>query len=330
MNMFKKMICNLISFGFCLGETDLEKLEKETLEVEQRSEKVAQIYEMPENCDLLDITERVLNSDLLSKENKQSIRDCRRKIFLFSYFSDGLKIKGFVSFIPNPETQSTLISLRGGCKNFGIPMPGLGIANLGNFTVISTTYRDGVSDGCDEYGGKDVNDVKNLIEFIPSLEAKLGKSFCNNQLFMLGSSRGAMQLFLSLARYPEIQNKIAKIIALSGLLDMEIVLTERPDIKEMFLKEYDLVEGQNEKEWVERRNPILTIPFITKDLPILIVQGTEDLRTSIHQSRNMVKNLQEQGCNIEYWEIEGGNHNLTNIPDRDQKLIDWLEKKCSD
>lgn len=317
----------LFSLGFFIAETNDEKLEKETLEVERRSQQIAKIYEIPPGCDLFDITERVLTSDLLTEESKRSIRNKKRKIFLFSYLSDGLKIKGFITFVPNPETHSTLIFLRGGCKNYGIPMPGFGLSDLGNFTIISTTNRDGVSEGCDEYGGNDINDVKNLIDYIPTLEAKLAQTFSNHHLFMLGSSRGAMQLFLSLARYPEIQNKIAKAIALSGLLDMETLLVERQDIRKMFIEEFGLIEGQNEAEWIAKRNPILTVPYIKKDLPILIAQGTGDLRTSPHQSRKMVATLQKQGCNVEYWEIEDGNHNLINMPDRDRKLIDWLEKK---
>jgi len=40
----------------------------------------------------------------------------------------------------------------------------------------------------------------------------------------------------------------------------------------------------------------------------------------------MVQNLKENGCDVDYWEIEGGDHCLENMPDRTERIFEWLQK----
>lgn len=316
MNLFLILVS---LFGLCFGA---DSLEQDNLEVGSRSEEIAKLYEMPDRCNLLDITDRILRSPLVPDETKEMIKEKQRTIVLFTYPSDGMQIKGFISFLPNSENRSTIVFLRGGCKTFGIPLPSYG-TDFGDMNVIATTYRGGVSEGTDEYGGADINDVKNLIDFIPTLEKKLRASFLANKLFMIGSSRGGMQMFLSLSRFPELQTRVSKVISVAGLLDMELAIHDRPDLKKMFVSEYGLKD--NDSSWIAERNPILAAPFIRKDLPILIVQGTGDIRVSADEARHMVEALQQEGCCVEYWEIEGGYHSLSNMKDKNIRLAEWLQ-----
>jgi hypothetical protein len=39
----------------------------------------------------------------------------------------------------------------------------------------------------------------------------------------------------------------------------------------------------------------------------------------------MVSELQDNGCNVTYWEVDGGEHCLSNISDRVEQIVDWLE-----
>ena len=70
----------------------------------------------------------------------------------------------------------------------------------------------------------------------------------------------------------------------------------------------------------------LAVPKIRKDLPFLILQGTEDLRTSLNEAIHMVDKLKENGNPVDYLEIGGGDHCLSNQPDCLKWIADWFEK----
>lgn len=286
----------------------------------------AKFYELPSDVNLKDITEDLLKSPYVKDEQKQSIKNSNRRVLVFIYPSDGLKIKGLISFLPEPQKHPLLVFLRGGNRIFGVLNPGSDLTCFENYTVISTMYRGGVSEGVDEFGGDDVNDVKNLISFIPVLENKLKVSIQNQKTFLLARSRGGMQMFLALARYPELQTKFSKIVSLSGLLDMRQNIASRPDMEEMFVKDFGLEKGINDEEWINKRDPLLTTNKIIPQLPILIIQGTDDNRISLEEGRNMVSKLQMVGNNVSYWEIQGAKHCLSNIKNRAELILNWLEE----
>ncbi len=306
------------------ASSEQDRLAQESTEIKKRCLEYLKFYEMPENQNFVDITENVLNSPLVHKDQKKSIRALNRKFFVFRYPSDGLKIKGLISFVK--EAQQTLLFLRGGNKIFGIVNPGMPLMCAKDYTIIATMYRGGAGEGTDEFGGEDLNDVKNLINFIPHLEKELGISIQTNNMFLLGASRGGMQMFLALARFPELQTRFSKIVSLCGLLDMEQHINARPDMEEMFGEEFGLIKGSNEEAWINKRNPLLAVEKIRKDLPILIIQGTADNRINLQEGYNMVRRLQTQGNQAIYWEIEGGNHGLRNKKEALNLILDWLEQ----
>jgi dipeptidyl aminopeptidase/acylaminoacyl peptidase len=306
---------------------DEERRNQEEIKILEISLEYAKFYEPPtDDVEVWEITENILESSFVSEVRKQSIRDFGRRIFVFIYPSDGLKIKGLISFVPNPHENQTLIVLRGGNQIFGILNPGCDFMCAEDYTVISTTYRGGVSEGQDEFGGADVNDVKNLIGYIPQLEQKLSITIQKEKMNWLGTSRGGMQLFLALARFPELQTRVTKIVSLSGILDMRQWMTGRPDMKVVFIEEFGLVENVNEEEWINTRDPLLAADKINPNLPILIIQGTIDNRVDLEEGYHMVNRLQENGQNVSYWELEDGEHCLTNISDRMDRIVSWLKE----
>ncbi len=304
---------------------DHEQREEESLRIKKLSQEYAKFYELPEGVDILEITDQLLNSEHVGEKEKEHIQAFGRRIFVFTYPSDGLKIKGFISLIPQAQNQPLLVFLRGGNRTFGLTNPGMSLTCPQQYTVLATQYRGGISEGEDEFGGQDVNDVKNLIDFIPQLEDKLNMTFQNDKMYLLGGSRGGMQMFLALSRFPELQTRFTKVVSLSGLLDMHECIANRSDMKKMFIKDFGLNED-NQEEWIARRDPLLTADKIQLDLPILIIQGTDDNRVDLEEGRHMVSRLQEHGNQVTYWEIEGGNHCLSNIQERLNMILEWLEQ----
>ena len=86
-----------------------------------------------------------------------------------------------------------------------------------------------------------------------------------------------MEMFLALGRSPFLQQQITKVASLSGILDIEEGMHDRKDMRDRFIENFGLIPWENEESWLNLRNPINTVPNIRKDLPILIIQGTNDL-----------------------------------------------------
>lgn len=301
-------------------------LEQDNDRVASTFESVEEIYELGENENWRDVTDRVLASRETSEESKMSIRAFNRRIIVFKYPSDGLSIKGFLSYTPNPEHHPLLILYRWGNQDFALMNPGVIFATYKDYTVISSTLRGGISEGKDEFGGADVDDMNNLIAYMPKIGKEIGIQLKPSCVFMLGPSRGGLEMFLTLARFPKLQKKVNKVVALSSILDLNQLIHDRPgDMKTMLEKQYGLQDGAKRRAWIAMRNPIDSVAEISKSLPILIIQGTADDRISLAEGYHMVQALKEGGRNVNYWEIKNGNHTLLNTPFIMNDIATWLE-----
>ena len=331
-NFFYLLGLELFFFSFLFSQTTLSKqdqeaaLDKSDREIAENSEKIKEFYELGKDEEWREITDKVLASSDTSEESKKSIRTFHRRIFVFKYPSDNLWIKGFISFTPNPNYHPLLLLYRWGNENFALMNPGIIFATYKDYTVISSTLRGGVSEGKDEFGGEDVNDIKNLIDFIPQLAQKLGIQLNPSCVFMLGPSRGGLEMFLTLSRFPELQKRVNKVVALSAILDLHQLINDRPkDMKRMFENQFGLSGGVNGNNWIAKRNPLNTVSFIRQSLPILVIQGTADNRINLAEGRHMVNALKQNKNQVHYWEIPQGNHALTNHPYIMNEIAQWLE-----
>ena len=133
-------------------------------------------------------------------------------------------------------------------------------------------------------------------------------------------------MFLTLAHFPELQKRVNKVVALSAILDLHQLIHDRAtDMKTMLERQFGLQEGAKGKEWIEKRNPLNTVPYLHPSLPILVIQGTADQRISLEEGHRMVDALKQTGHDVSYWEIKGGNHALTNHPYIMNDIAHWLE-----
>lgn len=320
----------LVSFfllpSFFLLATDLLK---EDLTIDERSKLIIPLYDLPDNVEWKDITDAVIKNPTTSEDSKHAILAHKRTIILFKYPSDDLFIKAFLSFTPNPEHHPLLILFRGGNRNFALLNPGIAFATYGDYTVVSSALRGGVSQGTDEFGGKDVDDVKNLIDYLPTISKKIGIALHPHCTFMLGPSRGGLEMFLTLAKYQGLQQKIDKVATLSSILDLHEQIKDRPlDMKTMFESDFGMTKA-NEEDWIEKRNPLNSVSKLSPSLPILIVQGTNDPRINLKEGYNMVEALQKSGRKVDYWEVPGGGHTLSNISTMPDSLAHWFESNLN-
>lgn len=299
-------------------------LVNENKEILKNSKITAQLYHLPPNTDLKDITQDVLHNTNTKDDVKKAIINNQRRYLLFSYPSDGFKIKGFLSIPVGIKNPPLIISLRGGNQLFGLPHPRV-LSIQPGYAFVTTTYRGGVSEGHDEFGGDDVNDVKNLIDYLPILEKKANITFHHDKRYLIGISRGGMQLFLALGRFPQIQQQIKKVVSLSGLLNIDFAIRDRNDFKKTLIEYYGYTEDEKGKDWLLKRQPIHYISKLNPSLPIMIIQGTADTRVCVKEAQDMLEALRNANRHVTYYEIEGGDHVLTNS-DIMPTLINWLEQ----
>lgn len=336
-----KLIKNCVLFGtfFLIVLSQLSAEEKtrqeilieESKNVLERSLRIVkQFYSLEEGEEFREITEAILESEETKESIKQLIRSTGRRFFLFNYPSDGFQVKGYISFLPYADESPLLVFLRGGNRTFGLMHPATDFTCAHNYTVLATTYRGGVSEGIDEFGEAEVNDIHNLIEYFPELQEKIGVCFSPKKTFILGGSRGGMEMFLALSRSVPLQYKVTKAVSLSGLLDLRECMAYREDMRKMFIRDFGLNAEKHEDAWIAYRNPITNVSNLRKDLPILILQGTEDLRVSLNEGHHMVNALENNGNPVTYLEIQGGDHCLANQPDRMSIIMNWLDDSSSD
>jgi dienelactone hydrolase len=234
------------------------------------------------------------------------------------YLSDGLEVVGFIlKPKANGSKYPAIIFNRGGYRELGKvtnkTLKFLSYFSSKNYVVLASQYRgnDG-SQGKEEYGGKDVNDVLNIMELaksLPFVEA--------TNIAMLGFSRGGMMTCLAMKHNAEI--KAAAVVG--GITDIEQFYNEREQrIKNMILKLVgsDVAKWQNRSAvyWPEKIN-----------VPILILHGKDDLRVNVSQSIKLSEKLTQSGRVHELVVFPKGNHALsTHGRERNKKIIEWFEK----
>ena len=247
-------------------------------------------------------------------DNKYSV-DC----YKMKYLSDGLKVVGFL-LKPKGENLKypAMIYNRGGNREYSKItkkyLKSLSYLSSNNYVVLASQYRgnDG-GQGREEFGGKDVNDVLNLIIMAKSL------SFVKqDKIVMLGFSRGGMMTYLAIKNGAKI--KAAAVVG--GLTDLIQWEQERKSIGEKVLEQ--LIFPHNKEEykkrsayyWPERIN-----------IPILILHGEDDWRVKVSQAKKLSKKLTELGKVHKLVIFPKGDHLLRSHRLQKNRLIfEWFDK----
>jgi dipeptidyl aminopeptidase/acylaminoacyl peptidase len=238
------------------------------------------------------------------------------------YLSGGLEINGFL-YKPT-STPGRLLPVvilnRGGNRDFskwtawGFIQTAHPFGQAG-FVVLASQYRGGGgSQGRDEFGGADVNDVLNLLPVAESL----GCADLNN-VFMFGFSRGGMMTYLSIKR----KAPICAAAVLSGLADLEHTASIRPDMRKEFAETIPGFAG-HETEALRDRSAVQWANEI--DVPVLLMHGTADWRVSAVQPLHLAQELQRFNKNYQLMMFANDGHGLpAHRSERYGAAIEWFK-----
>lgn len=217
---------------------------------------------------------------------------------IFVYQSDEYPVG---AMLIKPETKQgeklpTVIFNRGGNGRFGaltseaIFQQLKPIADLG-IVVLATQYRGGMelTDGpggdVDEFGGRDVQDVVNIVKLATGLPY-----VDQDDMHMVGVSRGGMSSFLALL---DVDN-IKSITVVGSPSDLFKSLEERPEMENVFnLRVPDLADNRDNE--LKKRSVVSWAEDIPRTIPILILHGSRDKKVSVEQAKLLANKLSAIG-----------------------------------
>ena len=240
-----------------------------------------------------------------------------------TYQSDGLKVVGYLVQPIKTDKYPCIIYNRGGNKEFGKLTSKKAVFILARvaswgYVVAASQYRgnDG-GEGKEEFGGKDVNDVLNLIPLFDNV-----KNTDTSKMGIYGWSRGGMMTYLTLTK----TNKFKAAVVGGGASDLRKVMETRKDTFETVYYENIPNYAKDKANALNSRSAINQVENISKTTPILMVHGTSDWRVVPEMAIDLSKEFILQKVPHRLVLFEGGNHGLSEF----NTEVDAMAKKWFD
>lgn len=261
---------------------------------------------------------------IYSPETVERIKNSTEvELIKIRYLSDGLKISGFIY---KPKTTAgrkfpAVIWNHGmiqesskiGIENYNDIYDMYRIASEG-FVVIASQYRgiDG-SEGKDEVGGADLDDVMNLFPLARSL------GYVDmDRVFMWGLSRGGLMTLQAIRRGAPI--KAAVIV---GAPTDTVEALKNPAAEQFYRSLWPDFDKRRD-EHAANRSPVLWADKIS--VPLLIIQGGADPGLPPRSAWRLAEKLDELGSLYELIVYARDDHVVnTNAEDRLRRTIDWFK-----
>ncbi|WP_052749138.1 alpha/beta hydrolase family protein [Arsukibacterium ikkense] len=263
-------------------------------------------------------------------ERRQQTLDCR----VFVYESDGILVEGVMV---RPKASASAVSKlpvviynRGGNAKGGTLVYGaihysmMPLAELG-YIVIASQYRGAKgfptkvqqNFELDQFGGNDVNDIKNLLPIIngmPDAESE--------RIAMLGSSRGGMMSYLAAREMPQLK----ALIVSAGVADLEASLAVRQAMENIYTKFIPNYATERSAQ-LQARSVLYWLDKLPPTLPILLLHGDKDVRVEVAQSQTLAQALAAKDHPHKLVVYPGADHSL--VPHRAEahaEIAAWLQQ----
>jgi dipeptidyl aminopeptidase/acylaminoacyl peptidase len=218
------------------------------------------------------------------------------ELTLITYYSNGLKVKGFLAQPKYEKTSDGFLYLRGGIKSVGMVRPAR-IAQFASegFIVFAPFYRGNQGgEGNEDFGGEDRHDAYSaflLLKSLPSVK----------NIHVFGFSRGGVMALWTAIYFPE----ITSVVTWGGVSDMSLTYLERNDLRRMMKR----VIGGTPKKFPGKyyeRTPLYQLERI--NAPVLIIHGVKDQNVSVGHAYLLENRLKSCQKSVESWYFHDFTH----------------------
>lgn len=236
------------------------------------------------------------------------------------YRSDGLMITGYIHKPKDSLSYPALIYCRGGNRNFGAIDEGAiekhrDLAAEGFIVLASQLRGNDFSQGIDEMGGADLNDILQLIKIAKDIP------FVKEDLVGIhGVSRGGLNAY----QISRMSDEIKSVSVIGASVDIRDSHSYRPDkyTKVNLPLIGDTIKFKHE---YDKRSPILWVDELNE--PLLILHGMDDWRSKISYVKRIIPELEKHNKEFEYHFIKDGTHGLGSHRElRDSLVVDWHKR----
>jgi dienelactone hydrolase/uncharacterized protein YraI len=225
--------------------------------------------------------------------------------YRLTYWSDGLRVNGFLGYPKGPGPFPAVIYNRGGMWDSGA-LTGIEIAAFveTGYVAAASQYRgNGGSEGVESFGYGDVIDVINLITLVQSLpQVDAGR------VGMMGGSRGGMVTYMVLKAEAESgRNRIRAAVTVGGISDLFMWVRDTPDMLEVLTVLVGPPPDQA-PELYQVRSAVYWPEWIR--VPLLIMHGENDWIVNPDQSRELYDRIKSVGGDATLIIYPGDDHAL--------------------
>lgn len=238
------------------------------------------------------------------------------------YLSDGLKVTAFIARTGNINNKKfpVVIFNRGSYIRNDIAFVHAPLFEKfvdSGFIVLAPALRQSEGgEGKDEMGGKDINDIINILPLLSSMPY-----IDTSAIFMYGESRGGMMTLEAIREnFP-----LRAAATIGAFTDLGLFIKDNPQmerVSEQIWPDYK----ENKDRIFERRSAVQWAEEI--NTPLLIMHGGNDPQVKAGHSLHLAEKLQALGKSYQLMIFEGGNHILSKelTEERDRQIISWFKR----
>lgn len=311
LSIFSAIVLVVFSLTACQPEKNNQVKPTAQIETTTATEKI-NIYDM-ENYKSDEVFD-------FAKVNQGGKYDEFCTTYKFNYLSDGLKIEGYLSIPLSVEkTQAPgkcVMFNHGGNRQLGkLENNTLApICAVSGRIVIASQYRGcGGSEGEDQFGGDDLNDVFKLIDLCEKHFSFIDMDdFC-----VIGASRGGVMTYPAARK----DSRIKRIIALSAVCDLFESYEARDDMKTV-LKETIGFTPEEKPEEYKKRSAVYWADEIK--VPVLMFHAKQDKQVTYSQAESLYEKLKDNtDCTLITYDDDS---HAEVKPEDYQTIRDWLNR----
>lgn len=251
----------------------------------------------------------------------------RLECAFFEYQVDGFTIGGFL-IAPRSDAELPVILFnRGGTAEYGrMDLAGLFLSTFwladAGYAVIGTQYRGGMGlppkiGGIDEWGGSDVNDVLALVPIARALDVA-----DTERLGMYAGSRGAVNMFRASLELESLKT----MVSVSGAYDLALEAELRFRMERVYREHIPGFE-ENREAVLAQRSVVEWTDQLDLNVPILLLHGSYDERSSAMGALRFARQLQERWHPYRLVMFENGDHFLSEHEGEARRIaLDWFDR----